>query len=133
VYRIPLQVLGIGPTPFASTEALMQSWKASGLGFALNHIEEAFGQLFKLAGQPEEYVEFDTKALLRRRSRNSSRLYRRARRPACTPERGRAELELAGVDFGDEPRVQQQVVPLSYGAALQPPTPGAVAAPPAAR
>ena len=26
VYRVPLQVLGIGDTPFASTEALMMSW-----------------------------------------------------------------------------------------------------------
>ena len=29
---------------FASTELLMQSWIASGLGFALNHIEEALGK-----------------------------------------------------------------------------------------
>ena len=43
----------------------MQSWIASGLGFALNHIEEAFGVLFELKGQPDEYVEFDTAALLR--------------------------------------------------------------------
>jgi hypothetical protein len=32
---------------------------------ALNHIEEAFGNLFGLKGQPEEYLEFDTAALLR--------------------------------------------------------------------
>ena len=42
----------------------MQSWIASGLGFALNHIEEAFGLLFRLRGMPDEYLEFDTKALL---------------------------------------------------------------------
>jgi HK97 family phage portal protein len=43
VYRVPLQILGIGGTPFASTEALMQSWRASGLGFCLNHIETGLG------------------------------------------------------------------------------------------
>src|SRR5688572_6953016 len=36
-FRMPLQVLGIGGTPFASTESLMAAWKATGLGFALNH------------------------------------------------------------------------------------------------
>jgi hypothetical protein len=51
-FRVPLQILGIGGTPFASTEALMSSWQERGLGFCLNHIEEAFGQLFGLAGFP---------------------------------------------------------------------------------
>ena len=64
-FRIPLQILGIGGTPYGSTELLMQSWVASGLGFALNHIEESLGLLFGLKGQPDEYVEFDTAALLR--------------------------------------------------------------------
>ena len=32
-FRVPLQILGIGGTPFGSTELLMQSWIASGLGF----------------------------------------------------------------------------------------------------
>src|SRR5262249_50553598 len=63
--RPPLQILGIGGNTYSSTELLMQSWIASGLGFALNHIEEAFGLLFDLKGQPDEYVEFDTAALLR--------------------------------------------------------------------
>ena len=64
-FRVPLAILGIGGTAYSSTELLMQSWIASGLGFALNHIEDAFGRLFSLKGQPDEYVEFDTKALLR--------------------------------------------------------------------
>ena len=64
-FRIPLQILGIGGTTFGSTEALMQSWKASGLGFAINHVEEAFGFLFGLKGQPDEYCEFSTDALMR--------------------------------------------------------------------
>ena len=64
-FRMPLQVLGLGGTSFASTELLMQSWIASGLGFCLNHVEEAFGQLFGLRGMPDEYLELDTRALLR--------------------------------------------------------------------
>jgi HK97 family phage portal protein len=64
-FRMPLQILGIGGTPFASTEALMSAWKSTGLGFCLNHIEEAFGRLFRLDGMPDEYLELDTDALLR--------------------------------------------------------------------
>jgi len=64
-FRMPLQILGIGGTPFASTESLMSAWKSTGLGFVLNHIEEAFGLLFRLKGMPDEFLEFDTDALLR--------------------------------------------------------------------
>ena len=64
-FRIPLQILGLGGTNYQSTEVLNQSWISSGLGFALNHIEESIGLLFALKGQPDEYVEFDTAALLR--------------------------------------------------------------------
>jgi hypothetical protein len=35
----------------------------------------------------------------------------------------------ASVKHGDEPRVQQQVVPLSYGAEMKPPDPNKVAPP----
>ena len=35
------------------------------MGFALNHIEVAFDGLFGLKGQPDEYTELDTEALLR--------------------------------------------------------------------
>jgi HK97 family phage portal protein len=63
--RVPLQILGLGGQTYSSTELLMQSWIASGLGFTLNHIEEAFGQLFGLKGVPDEYLELDTRALLR--------------------------------------------------------------------
>jgi len=52
-FRIPLQILGLGGATYNSTELLMQSWIASGLGFCLNHIEEAFGVTFALKGQPD--------------------------------------------------------------------------------
>lgn len=132
-FRMPLQILGIGGTPFASTEALMSAWKASGLGFALNHIEEAFGQLFRLKGQPDEYLEFDTKALLR--SAYKDRIEALARGVISgiySPDEARAEEDLPAVPggHGAEPRVQQQVVPLSYGTQMQPPAPQAPASPP---
>ena len=116
-FRVPLQVLGVGDTPFASTEALMQSWIASGLGFALNHIEEAIGNLFGLRGQPEEYVEFNTAVLLRSAFKDRVEGYAAgALAGIFSPDEARAEFELARVSGGHGalPRMQQQVVPLNY-------------------
>jgi HK97 family phage portal protein len=131
-YRIPLPVLGLGGTPASSTEAQMQSWIASGLGFALNHIEEAFGLLFSLKGQPDEYVEFDTAALMRSLFKDRIEgLARAVQGGIYAPNEAREREGLDAVKFGDEPRVQQQVVPLSAASAI-PASPGPGAAPPAA-
>lgn len=132
-YRIPLQILGIGGTPFASTEALMSSWKASGLGFALNHIEEAFGLLFRLRGVPDEYLELDTKALLRSNFKEMIEgLARSTISGIHAPDEARNELDLPVVPggHGAMPRVQQQVVPLSYGSDMRPPEPASATPPP---
>lgn len=131
-FRMPLAVLGIGDTPFASTEALMSSWKASGLGFALNHIEEAFGQLFRLKGQPDEYLEFDTEALMRSNFKDRIEgLSKGVISGIYAPDEARNKEGLAIVPngHGAEPRVQQQVVPLSYGSELKPPSPQAAPTP----
>lgn len=131
VYRIPLQILGLGGTPLASTELLMQSWIASGLGFVLNHVEEAFGLLFALKGQPDEYIEFDTGALLRSAMKDRiEALARGVQGGIFAPNEARNQEGYDRVEHGDEPRVQQQVVPLSAAAAI-PATPGPESAPPA--
>lgn len=127
-FQMPLQVLGIGGTPFASTEALMSSWRARGLGFALNHIEEAFGLLFGLKGMPDEYIEFDTRALMRSAFKDRIEgLARGVISGIFSPDEARAEEDLPAVEggHGAMPRVQQQVVPLSYGTAMKPPDPNA--------
>ena len=109
----------------------MQSWIASGLGFALNHLEEAIGQLFELKGQPDEYVEFDTAALLRSAMKDRMEALTKAVQGGIyAPNEARAQEGLDEVEFGDEPRVQQQVVPLSAAGKIPgPPAPSA--APPA--
>ncbi len=132
-FRIPLQVLGVGGTPFASTEALMAAWKSSGLGFALNHIEEAFGRLFGLKGFPYEYLELDANALMRSAFKDRIEALRLGVIGGIfSPDEARAEEDLPKVEggHGAMPRVQQQVVPLSYGTELKPPTKDNPAAPP---
>jgi len=133
-YRIPLQVLGIGGAPAGSAEMMMAAWISTGLGFALNHIEEAFGLLFALRGQPDEYIEFDSSALLRSAFKDRIEgLARAVQGGIFSPNEAREREGLDSVKFGDEPRVQQQVVPLSAAGAIPAsPAPGAPpSAPPA--
>jgi HK97 family phage portal protein len=126
-FRVPPAILGIAQGP-RETEALMQSWIASGLGFCLNHVEEAFGLTFELKGVPDEYVEFDTKALLRSAFVNRIEgLTKAVIGGVMSPNEARNSEDLPNTPFGDEPRVQQQVVPLSQVGK----TPAAPAAPPA--
>lgn len=132
--HIPLQILGIGTSTFASTELLMQQWIATGLGFTINHIEEAFGLLFGLRGVPDEYLELDTRALLRSAYRERIEgLARGVISGIYSPDEARAQEDLPAVPggHGAEPRVQQQVVPLSYGSDMQPPDPQAALPAPA--
>lgn len=118
-FRVPMQVLGIGNNTYSSTESLMQSWVASGLGFCLNHIEEAYGQLFGLRGMPDEYMELDTRALLRSAFKDRMEgLALGVQGGIYSPDEARAHEELAPSEggHGKQPRVQQQVVPLSWHA-----------------
>lgn len=112
-FRVPLQVLGLGNTTFASTEAMMSAWRASGLGFALNHIEEALGQLFNLKGVPDEYVEFDTKALLRSSFKEMIEALSNGTRRVMAPNEARKFLDLPEKEGGDQLFVQMQDIPLS--------------------
>jgi HK97 family phage portal protein len=133
-FRIPLQIFGLGnvtgsSTGYNTTEALMQAWIASGLGFALNHIEDAFGVLFNLKGQPDEYLEFDTKALLRSAFKDRiDALARGVLGGIFAPNEAREQEGLDHVPYGDSPRVQQQVVPLEFAGKV--PAPPAPHAPP---
>jgi HK97 family phage portal protein len=134
VYRMPLELLSLytaGAAPkAASTENLMRFWIASGLGFCLNHIEEAIGRFFALAGWPDEYVEFDTAALERSNLKDRiAALAQGVQGGIFSPNEARGLEDLPAVEDGDEPRVQQQVVPLSAWDAIPPATPAAPAAP----
>jgi HK97 family phage portal protein len=134
--RIPPQILGLESARSASAttaEVHMQEWIAQGLGFTLNHIEEAMGLMFGLFGYPDEYLEFDTRALLRSAYRDRiEALARGVISGIYSPDEARAAEDLPAVPggYGEQPRVQQQVVPLSYGADLQPPSPQASASAP---
>jgi HK97 family phage portal protein len=132
-YRVPLELLslfGAAGNPAGSVENLMRFWIASGLGFCLNHIEEAVGRFFGLAGQPDEYLELDTAALERSNMKDRlAALAQGVQGGIYAPNEARALEDLPAAEDGDEPRVQQQVVPLSFGAKPPPPPPPPPASP----
>jgi hypothetical protein len=118
-FRVPLQILGLGSAPLGSTEALMSFWLASGLGFALNHIEQAFDKLFGLAGEPTDFTEFDTSALLRGAQKDRiDALVRGVQGGIYSPNEARNQEGLDSVEYGEQPRLQAQVVPLSAAASV---------------
>lgn len=127
-FRMPLQVLGIGGTPFASTEALMSAWKSTGLGFALNHIEEALGLLFRLKGVPDEYIEFDTEAMLRSSFKELIDALVAGTDKVLTKNEARARLSLPRKTGGDELFMQMQDIPI--GTPLEPTKPAVEPPPP---
>jgi HK97 family phage portal protein len=131
-YRVPLQVLGMGEMSFRTAEAMMQYWIATGLGFALNHVESGIGAFFGLKGLPEEYVEFDTSVLLRSQMKDRiDALAKGVTGGIFTVNEARGQEGLDRKAYGDEPRLQAQVVPLSAAAAI--PTSPASPASPAAK
>ena len=115
-YRVPLTILSLmsGQGPQGSTESLMRFWRSTGLGFAANHIEDAFGRLFGLAGWPDDYLEMDLDALERSEFKDRIEgLARGVQGGIFSPNEARAREDLPAMEFGDEPRLQTQDVPLS--------------------
>jgi phage portal protein BeeE len=81
----------------------MRFWLASGLGFCLNHIEQAFDKLFGLSGEPDDFTEFDTSALLRSDQKDRvEALVRGVQGGVFSPNDARNLEGLDSVEYGDE-------------------------------
>lgn len=132
VFGVPPLLLGVSDAGGTkSAEAQMAEWLASGLGWLINHIEVGFDAFIGLP-RPE-YTEYDTRALLRTAFKERIEgLVRGVQGGVFAPNEAR-ELEGYGpAKAGDEPRVQQQLLPLSAVTEPSKPTPAPAApAPPA--
>lgn len=134
VFGVPGVLLGLADSGTQkSAEAQMTEWLAAGLGWMINHIEVSIDSFVGLNAVPSwrEWTEFDTRALLRSAFRERIEgLARGTISGIYSPNEARRLEGLPDAEFGDEPRVQQQVVPLSF--ANEPPPPPAPPAPPPA-
>ncbi len=127
VFRVPLAIIGSDAQPMGSTEALMNFWIGGGLGFALNQVELAIDRLFGISKNDGEYSELDSSILLRSAFKDRiDGLARAVQGGIFSPNEARARESLPAAKEGNEPRVQQQVVPLSaWDKALTAPPPAA--------
>jgi len=134
VFGVPGIILGITEGGTArSAEAVMTEWLASGLGWLINHIEVSIDSFVGLntVAAGREYTEYDTRALLRSLfAERMDGLVKGVQGGVFAPNEARALEGYPAAKDGDEPRVQQQVVPLSAWSKPPPATP-APKAPPA--
>jgi HK97 family phage portal protein len=115
VFRVPLQLINsMNNSTFSNAEAMMSWFLASGLGFLLEHVELELNNLFSLPF--DQRLNFETKVLLRSDwGTQISTLGEGVLKGIYSPDEARGMLGLSPVPngAGAEPRVQQQVVPLS--------------------
>ncbi len=135
VFRVPLPLVNsMEGSTFANSETLINFWLATGLGFLLDHLELVIQKALRM---PEhEIIAFDTSVLLRSDMKaRLEALQTGVIGGIYSPNEARAREGLPPAKDGDQPRVQQQVVPLSWHSdqakAAQAAAEAAAAAPPA--
>ncbi len=132
MFRVPPFLGGdLDKATFTNVESLIRFYILSCLGFWENLIEEALTLFFRLPSR--ERISFDVEsALLKGNLKERMEAYGRGVQSGIyAPNEVRAKNNLPPVEHGDVPRVQQQLVPLSWGASLEPPKPGEATPPPA--
>lgn len=136
IFGIPLALINdmTGAT-WSNTEQLIMAWLRMGLGYYVDQIELAFDKLFSIERSNEfTYLDID-EALLRPDFKSRIEGYKNAIQGGVyAPNEARKKEGLPKAKDGDEPRVQQQVVPLSaWSQVEQPATPASPAAPAAGK
>ena len=113
VFRVPLAMINdMSNSTFNNASALNQWFLSSGLGFLLEHIELELNRLFGLSF--DQRINFDTRALLRSDFKTQiETLGDGVLKGIYSPNDARKIMGMGPVEAGEEPRVQQQVVPLS--------------------
>lgn len=123
IFRVPPFLGGdLEKATFQNTETLTRFYLQSCLGFYIDHLEEAFTLFFRLPAN--ESIMFDLEpALLRGDLKERMEAYGKAvQNGVMAPNEARERENLPPVEHGDEPRVQQQLVPLSFGVNMEPPS-----------
>jgi HK97 family phage portal protein len=134
LFGVPLALIDdmTGATQ-TNVENLVMMWLRQGLGYYIRQIERGYDKLFNIELSNTDETNFDVDFLLRPDFKTRIEGYVRAVQGGVySPNEARAKEGLGRATAGDEPRVQQQVVPLSaWDMVQQPATPAAPAATPA--
>ena len=128
VYRVPPFLLGnLENATLTNVEALTRFFVVSGLGWYVDHWEESLTRFFGLPS--DQRIEMDIEAALLRADLASrmDAYSKGVQSGVYSPNEVRRRESLPPVEHGDEPRVQQQLVPLSFG--YKKPEPAPVAPP----
>jgi HK97 family phage portal protein len=119
VFGVPSVLIGIDASATqSSTESLINQWRALGLNFVSQHIESTFERLFRLPADQELRFDLDNLARTDFMTKVDA-LTKSIQQGLMSPNEARAKIDLASVEYGNEPRVQAQVVPLSQVAMSQ--------------
>lgn len=112
-FRVPPPMINdLRHATISNSEATMDWFLKSGLGFLLDHVELELGRLFGLGFN--ERVNFQTSALLRTDQKTQIEALKEGVTGGIfAVNEARKVMELPPVEDGDEPRMQQQMVPLS--------------------
>lgn len=113
-FRIPPLLLGNADgASYSSTSTILNFWLNSGLGSLLTSIEATFSMFFNIPDT--QRIKFDrTELILGGFQERIEALGLGITRGVYAPNEVRAILNLPPVEGGEEPRVQQQMVPLSF-------------------
>lgn len=133
VYGVPPPIVcDLTHATLNNAETLINHWLSIGLGSILENVERSFDAYFDFG--PDDYIELDVAALLRADFVQRVEGYVKGLTGGLyTHNEARNEEGLPPVEDGDQPYIQQQMVPLSYAAsqkAVPPPTPPASTANP---
>jgi len=123
IFRLPSFLLGDNEkTTFASVESQLRFFSQTNIGFYADHLEKVLGAFFNLP--PSERIHFNIEeAMLRGDMKERMDALKTAvQGGVLTVNEARQREHLPPVEFGDSPRMQQQMVPLSYGENMQPDT-----------
>lgn len=132
IFRIPSFLLSdLEKATISNVEGLMRFYVNSALGWYVDHLEDSLTDFFRLP--TNERILFDLESVLLRSDLKErlDALGKGVQNGVYSPNEARAKENLPPVEDGDEVRVQQQLVPLSYGMELQPPDSSASADEPA--
>jgi HK97 family phage portal protein len=127
VFRLPTFMLGDNEkTTFASVESQLRFFSQTNIGFYADHMEKALSGFFNLSTSERIHFNIEEAMLRGDMKERMEGLKTAVQGGVLTVNEARRFEHLPPVEFGDSPRMQQQMVPLSYGENVQPaPLPGA--------